>query len=154
MHILPRMPMSYEVDGERSLVRCRTWGRLTNEELREHYRAMGADPSFRPSFRQLGDLRDVDVGLLDAGVVREVAASRVFAPGVRRALVASTDHAYGLSRIFAAYAETGLQEVKVFRDMASAERWLDQEDSHVDGTRGTTDHSGFDAAGMDTSPPR
>jgi hypothetical protein len=128
------MPMSYEIDGERSLVRCRTWGRLTNEELRDHYREISADPHFDPSFRQLGDLRDVDLGLLDAGAVREVAASRVFAPGVRRALVAPTDHAYGLSRIFAAYADTGLQEVQVFRDMAAAERWLDLEESHVGGS--------------------
>jgi hypothetical protein len=123
------MPTSYEIDGERSLVRCRTLGSLTNEELRGHYRAMCADPRFNPSFRQLGDLRDVNLGLLDPAVVRDVAAARIFAPGVRRALVAPTDHAYALSRIFAAYAEIGLQEVKVFRDMAAAERWLDIEQS-------------------------
>lgn len=124
IRILPGMPMSYEIDDQRSLVYCRTWGRLTNEELRDHYHALRADPRFDPSYRQLGDLRDVNLDLLDPVVVREVASARVFAPGVRRALVAPSDHAYGLSRIFAAYADTGLQEVKVFRDMATAERWL------------------------------
>jgi hypothetical protein len=72
---------------------------------------------------------------------------------MRRALVAATDHAYGLSRIFAAYADTGLQEVKVFRDMPAAERWLDLEDPYPDGTEGMTGHSGFDGAGTDASPP-
>jgi hypothetical protein len=91
---------------------------------------------FDSSFRQLGDLSDVNLDSLDPAVVREVAASRVFAPGARRALVAPADHVYGLSRIFAAYADTGLQEVKVFRDMPTAERWLNLPQPVADGVPG------------------
>jgi hypothetical protein len=122
----PRMPNSYTIDRVRRLVRSRAWGLLSNDDLREHYAKIAADPSFQPSFRQLADLRQVTALTVDARTIAENAGIPVFDPKVRRAFIASSDVAFGLARMFATYAEErAAQNIQVFREMDAAEAWLE-----------------------------
>jgi hypothetical protein len=118
------MPVSYVIDAEQRLVRSRAWGVLSDEDLIAHYRAIAADPLFEPTFSQLGDLREVSEVTLSATIIRREATLLVFDRAARRALVASSDLAFGISRMYAQQAEAAPQNIDVFRDITEAERWL------------------------------
>lgn len=118
------MPASYEIDPQQRLVISRAWGVLSDDDLHEHYAALTADPAFDPSFRQLADMRDVTRVTTSSTAIEEAAEIPAFTPGVRRAVVAAADLHFGLARMFAAYAESLGQEVRVFRELGAAREWL------------------------------
>ncbi len=128
------VPMSYAMDPESRMVRCRAWGTLSNEDLRDHYAKMAADPQFAPGYCQLGDLSGVVALTADSATIAEVASRPVFDAEARRAIIAPSDAAYGVSRMFAIYAERAGQDVRVFRGAPEAEQW-------VAGSVGQTEHS-------------
>jgi hypothetical protein len=119
------MPASYSIDRRRGLVHSRTWGVVTSDELLDHYRRIAADPDFRPSFRQLGNMREVTAFPVSAASIACAASRTAFAPRTRRALVAPTDLAFELARMFAMYSGEVGQLVRVFRNDHEAEVWLD-----------------------------
>jgi uncharacterized protein YbaA (DUF1428 family) len=119
------MGMSYKIDQERRLVVTRGWGELSSRELFDVMSQIMSDPRFDPTYRSLGDLRDVTSVTVDPMATAQTAASPLFADGVRRAIVATSDVAYGMARMFAAYSERAGQEVRIFREMALAEAWLE-----------------------------
>jgi hypothetical protein len=116
---------SYEIDRRRRLVVSRAWDVLTDEELIDHYVSLRRDPAFDPRYRQLIELREVR--RFDTAVVTVEAAARlrVFAPEVRRAIVAPDDEAFERARRFAAFAGLQAQRVEVFRTERAAMAWLD-----------------------------
>ena len=118
------MPEAHQIDVARRVVVSRAWGELSTADLLSHYRAVAADPAFDPTFAQLVDLREVTTFTLDTGVLRSRAAHSLFQPGVRRAVVAPSDVAYGLARMFGTYAESASQTIAVFRAIGEAEHWL------------------------------
>ena len=118
------MPESFEIHPERQLVTCRMWGTMTNEDLRGHYERLVADPAFNPEYRQLGDVRDVTDFAVDSRAIEEVARMRVFTAGARRAFIAPTGVAYGLTRMFSMYSASDGQVMEVFTDAGNAEEWL------------------------------
>ena len=118
------MPESYEIDPQRELVVCRVWGRLTDEEVRGHYKRMLADPAFRPEYRQLADLTGVTEFTVDSRTIEAAARMHVFNEGTRRAFIAPKGVAFGLARMFSAYSATAGQVMEVFADARHAEEWL------------------------------
>jgi hypothetical protein len=84
------------------------------------------DPRFDPTYRSLGDLRDVTNITVNAMETAQAAASPLFADGTRRAIVATSDMAFGMARMFASFSERAGHEVRVFREMTLAEAWLDE----------------------------
>jgi hypothetical protein len=118
------MGMSYTIDAARRLVLTRAWDTLTFRELRDVMTAIAADPAFDPQFASLADLSRVKAVEVDPTEVASVALAPVFGPMTRRAIVAPTDLAFGMARMFATYAGQASQDVRVFRDMAAAEAWL------------------------------
>jgi hypothetical protein len=107
------------------LVRARAWGPLSNTDLHSYYHTLVIDRLFRPNFRELLDLTGVMQFLVDSKVLAEIAAWPTFIDATRRAIVAGSDVAYGLSRMFATYAEIAGQSVSVFREACTAEAWLE-----------------------------
>lgn len=118
------MPATYTIDPTRRLVIVRAYGDLTGEELVAYYARLKRDPAFDPSFRQLSDFREVTHISAPAATVAVVAAGKTFAPGTRRAIVAPSNAAYGVARMFGIYAEAAGQVVEAFRDLPAAEAWL------------------------------
>jgi len=117
--------MTSEIDVDRGLVFTRLVGPVSAAEVDEHNRNLAKDPQFNPRFRQLVDVTEL-TRLHDAGEVRKSAEEHVFSPGVRRALVASSEAAFGMSRMFAIQSESAGQKIGVFRDMETAKAWLDE----------------------------
>ena len=116
--------MSYTIDPESKVVRCLAWGTLSNEDLRDHYHQLAVDPQLTPAYRQLGDLSGVVALTADSATIAEVASQPIFGVDVRRAIIAPSDSAFGVSRMFAIYAERAGQDVRVFRTAQEAERWV------------------------------
>jgi hypothetical protein len=118
------LPATYHIDRTRQLVLSRAWGVLSNEDLEDHYAWMTADPAFDPEFRQLADLREVTELALNSSNIARAATKPAFDAQARRAIVANSDIAFGLSRMYAIYAEGRGQTVEVFRTIEEAEAWL------------------------------
>jgi hypothetical protein len=97
---------------------------LTDSDLRGHYESLAADPQFHSTYRQLSDLSEVQKVEAGRSTIASVASLSVFSPGTRRALIAPSDAAFGLSRMFATYADDVGQNVHVFRSATEAVAWL------------------------------
>ena len=118
------MPAKYLIDVERRLVISQAWGALTNDDVREHFQALRADPLFDPTYRQLVDMTGITEDLVDINTKRQESQNQIFVPGVRRAWVASGDYTFGMARMYAVAAESQGQTIGVFRARSDAEKWL------------------------------
>lgn len=119
------MPITYTVDPMNRVVRTRAWGAFSNDDLHGYYHDLTSDVRFDRDFRELFDLTAVRDFQVETYLIAEVAAWPAFQTGTRRAFVAVSDLAYGLSRMFATYADCVGQRVQVFRETRDAEDWLD-----------------------------
>ena len=118
------MPASYEIDTEQRLVLSRISGAATQEEILDHGRRLRADPCFQPAFRQLLDMTELKEIRISSERVRQAAHEQFFSPGVRRALVAHSDAAFGMARMYALASENEGQTIEVFREFGAARAWL------------------------------
>src|SRR3954467_618415 len=84
------MPVTYAIDPERRLVLSQISDPATENEVHEHNRRLRTDPLFDPSYQQLADMTGVTEILVSTVTVRETALDSFFAPGVRRAFVATS----------------------------------------------------------------
>jgi DNA-binding response OmpR family regulator len=126
---------AYRIAPHRALVYSWAWGELSDADLARHYATLAADPAFRPTFRHLGDLREVTRVPASAETIAGIARSDPFAPAAVRAVAAPATEAFGLSRMFAAYAEAEGKQIGIFRNMAAAEAWLDLPPGTADALR-------------------
>ena len=99
-------------------------GTVTETEVREHNRTLRTDPDFNPSYRQLIDCTGLTEILVSTPTINAISHDQFFAPGTRRAFIATTDAAFGLARMFALQAEGSGQTIEVFRERRLAEEWL------------------------------
>jgi hypothetical protein len=118
------MSITYSIDQERHLVRSRGWGVISTEDLNDWIGSLLADRLFRADFRSLIDLSLVTDITVDAVALARAASTPLFDPGVRRAIVATSDSVFGVARMFASYAERIGQVLMVFRELWLAEEWL------------------------------
>jgi hypothetical protein len=118
------MSMSYTIDPARQLVRTRAWGVLSTTDLQDSTSRLMVDPRFEPRYRSLVDLREVTGVSADMDALAQTAAVPLFADGVQRAIVASSDVAFGVARMYAAFAARTGGEVQVFRELGDAKVWL------------------------------
>jgi hypothetical protein len=121
------VPATYTIDTDRKLITTRIWGAATEDEILDHGQRLSSDPRFRPDFRQLVDMSELTEILVGSGLIRNASRTQFFSPGVRRALVANSEAAFGMARMYAIASEETGQTIQVFRDMAAAEAWLNQE---------------------------
>lgn len=119
------MPVSYQLESARRLVRSRAWGVLTDAEIEAHYARLVQDPGFEPNFRQLCDMTEVTRIDATAEMLRRLAQRAIFSPGTQRAFVAVQDAHYGLTRMFQVFCELEGTRVEIFREIADADAWLD-----------------------------
>ena len=126
------MSARYRILPEHRLVLVTFQGDLTPEEIAAGRDELGRDPGFDPRFFQLVDarrLRDIPAESVE---VLKLGQKTVFAGGVRRAIVVSTDLVFGIGRMFELSAIKLGHEIKVFRSMEEACTWLGVPDSVLD----------------------
>lgn len=126
------MSGAYTIDLERSLVRSRGWGVLTDRELLAHARALTVDPHFAPNFRQLADLREVTDVQITAATIKEMVRLNPFWAGARRALVITNDVLFGMARMYQILKDESPDELQIFRNMEDALQWLGLADAKAE----------------------
>ena len=118
------MPTSYAIDPKLGLITSRLWGAVTEDEVHDHNARLRSDPDFVSNYRQLVDMTGVTEIRVGTGMINSTSLDQFFAPGTRRAFVASNDAVFGMARMFALRAEGLGQVIEVFRDMNRAKEWL------------------------------
>lgn len=118
-----------------SLVVCRPSGQAEVKGYEEVLRALTSNPDFGPHVSMLMDMRDLDVSMLKASDMEELASLRARIAGdskARAAIVAGSNAPlrYGLGRMFEGFVASQVQfEVRVFEEYDEAVAWLQSTDS-------------------------
>ncbi|HKW15022.1 MAG TPA: hypothetical protein VJS69_11100 [Candidatus Krumholzibacteria bacterium] len=132
------MPITYEIDHDRKLVRARITGTLTRDDAFQYQQHVWALPEVR-GYNQLIDASDmghVDIPFPSADAMRELSslAASMDDPTLktRFAIVATSAFAYGLARMYATYRALdprSTRAVSVFRSVDDATKWLESDES-------------------------
>ena len=125
MVISARMKAGITVDVERRLVFTHATNPLTHDQVVDHRDRLRDHQGFEPDFDQIISFLDVTEVQVSADEVRRLASEPFFSPSSRRALVASSDELFGLSRMFGAHRElAGGSNIRVFRELRQAAEWI------------------------------
>jgi hypothetical protein len=124
-HLAVSMPAFYKIDKERKLVISTGSGVFTLADALAHQEKLRKDSDFDPSFSQLLDFTHVTKVELDAKDVRRLAQTFVFAGDSRRAILVTSDVAFGFARMFEMLRDTlGEKGIRVFRNLDDALDWV------------------------------
>ena len=121
------MPTSYRIDAERRVIFSSATGVVVDADLRSHQRSLLNDPDFDKGFDQLWDFGAVTRVEVSTAAVQELAKARSYEGGVKRALVAPKDAAFGMARMFQSLHDSAPETIRVLRSLPEAEAWLELE---------------------------
>jgi len=135
------LPITYEIDHDRKLVRARVSGTLTRDDAFQYQQHVWSLPEVR-GYNQLIDASDmghVDIPFPSADAMRELSslAASMDDPNLktRFAIVATSAFAYGLAHMYATYRALDARStraVSVFRSVEDALAWLETDDSKTE----------------------
>jgi len=121
------VPITYEIDVDKRLLRTTAVGQVTPREVINHFWALARDARFPERPDVFLDLSAVD-SVPDArqlsiviGEMKRIGAKLRFGAC---AILASRDALFGMMRMFEALAEESFRETRTFRDPTEAEAWL------------------------------
>jgi len=121
------VPISYQIDAEKNLIRTTAVGQLTLEEVVDHFRTLAEDaqrPEGPDVFLDLSEVTSApDARQLSivVGEMKRIGAKLRFGAC---AILASRDALFGMMRMFEALAEEFFRETRTFRDETEALVWL------------------------------
>ena len=119
------MPIDIYIDSAKRMVFETLVGTVTADEILETWNKISEDRDFDPRYRQFSDFSGVTKFDVSPGFFRQYATSKpIFDKSSRRALVAPSDFVFGMIRLYLTHLENRSGEIRVFRDMAEARRWL------------------------------
>ena len=119
------MAWHYEIDPKRRLVTVVAEGDLTDSNLLDTSARLRDDPDFSPAYVQLVDLRSTNgMAVTVSGIADLEARSPLFSPESRRAMVVTSDFGYWMARLFELMRDGEAGQIRIFRDMDEARRWL------------------------------
>lgn len=121
------MPVVFEIDRVRGIIRTRCVGDVSLEDVIGHFHVLESDPACPSRLDVLLDLSDM-TSLPKPEQLRVVSAE-IDRVGARVqfgacAIVASRTALFGLLRMFEVYAEERFRATRVFRQVDEAEAWL------------------------------
>jgi hypothetical protein len=123
------MPATFEIDAARRLVVSRAWGVLEDADLAATQAGVRADARFDAGFSQIFDFTAVTEVRLTGATLIGLSRTSPFAIDARRAVVVSSDVAFGMARMYALASDRGAESFQIFRDMESALQWLGVENA-------------------------
>ena len=121
------MPVTYNIDLARKVIRTTCSRPLTLPEVLDHFRALKDDPACSGHLDVLLNVTDADT-VPASNQFREVNAElRAIRDKVQFglcAVVAGRDAMFGMMRVFEVLAADYFAAIRVFREPADAETWL------------------------------
>jgi hypothetical protein len=132
------MTISTHIDAEANLRTHNVTGRLTFGLLQETLQALYARDDLPVDMNTLWDLRHADPAAFTGEEIRQLAKLVSAHWGItgqaKAALVVSGDASFGLARMFELTVDARSEsQVKVFRDLAEARRWLGAAEQEASG---------------------
>ena len=134
------MPFSYDIDSAQNLVRVELFGCADDAEALEAIQSFIADPRFRPGMRILCDRSAPSVpstGFVDK-LMRLLKTNADRLGAAKWAIVVYKVATFGMGRMTEMKSDyLGIVEMRVFTELAEAERWLieaDGEGARADST--------------------
>lgn len=129
-----RVEIHYRFDPSLALLVARAAPGSDEEAFFDYARRVAADPAVPAGCNELVDLRALDASRLTSDGLRRLASifqSNESADGdpVRVAIVAGSDLAFGLSRMYQAFRGQSRHDIRVFRRISDACRWLEVPDT-------------------------
>jgi len=121
------MAIGYTIDREREIVLSRGWSDVSGKDMLMHARALGADATFVPQYRQLIDVRHVGRADVTANTIWSLAVDSPFRSGARRAIVVGSNAHYGLARMFELLRYGMGDDILVTRDIDEGIQWLNMD---------------------------
>jgi len=128
------MPIEYAVDEERKVLVARAQGELCDADLLDYAQRLYDDPSIKRAVHELVDLSEVrSDSMITAEGIRALArfweSLYDWMSGGKLAIVAPTDVAFGLGRMYQMLRDDGPDHIQIFRDPEAAWRWLEAPDA-------------------------
>ncbi len=120
------MPIISQIDSSLGVVFSTFQGVVTKEDILAQVERFNTDPAFQPSFNHLVDTRGATRFDVSFAVMRAFSIHSVFNEKSRRAIVAEEAELYDAARVYQILREDQRKpdQVRVFRDMEKARRWL------------------------------
>ena len=121
------MPLEFCYDSTKKIIRGKITSPFVAAELRDALQGMVNAGNFPPDVPVLWDVRGVDFREIDSELMRQLNSIRKQYPqrgNARIALIAPTDLAYGMSRMYELLSADMPQTIMVFRTVEEGERWL------------------------------
>ncbi len=124
------MPVTYNIDKARKLIRTNCIGPVTLADVVDHFSQLEVDPDLTGVLDILLDVHEADLPP-DSAQLRlvdwHVTTIRKKVEFRRCAIIADQDAMFGMMRMFAVFAERNFQAVRVFRGLFEAEAWLNSQ---------------------------
>jgi len=121
------MPVLYEIDRERALVRTTCAGLVTFEQVMAHFDSLERDPRRQGVMDVVLDLRHI-TSTPETSHLRQVAERMEAGESAiqygRCAIVAVEPEHVGMARLFAEFARSRFASATVVATIDEAERWL------------------------------
>jgi hypothetical protein len=121
------MPVTYQLDPAKKLIRTRCIGDVNQEEVASHFQQLERDPNRPDRLNVLLDLSEA-TSLPETQDLRKVSFQiKGLLESVRFgacAIVAGNDALFGMMRMFAVFASEYFSDIQVFRAATEAEAWL------------------------------
>ena len=121
------MPVTYQIDATRKLIRTTCSAPLAFTQVIEHFRALREDPDCAGHLDVLLDVSTADtlpVSSQMGPISAELGAVRSKVQFGNCAIIAPRDAMFGMMRIFEIAAGSYFHAIRVFRTAAEAEKWM------------------------------
>lgn len=121
------MPVIYQIDKTRKLIRTQCIGAVTFKEVTDHFRLLEQDPDCPERLDVLLDLTamgSMPESIELMAVSQEIGRIRGRVRFNACAIVVQTDALFGMIRMFEVFVEGQFDLTKVFRTVNDAETWL------------------------------
>ena len=129
------MPVTYQIDEARKLIRTTCSRPLTFTEVIDHFRTLKQDPACTGHLDVLLDVSDADTlpeSRQFGPVAAELSAVRAKAEFGLCAIIATRDAMFGMMRVFEVAAQPYFRAIRVFRGAVEAQEWLDSQQTARD----------------------
>ena len=127
------MPLISQIDSSLGAVFSTCQGVVTHKDILAQIERFNTDPAFQPSFNHLVDMRGATRFDVSSEGIRLVSMHSAFNEKSHRAIVAPKDEIFGMARMYQLFREwyEKPDQVRVFRDMAEARRWLGLDEAKI-----------------------
>ena len=98
---------------------------LTFDQLLDAVSGLLVNPAFNPEYDHLMDLSGVRIFNLNTSEVIRFAGRGIFSETSRRAVVAPSNEAFGITNVYVMFRKAPSENLRIFRNIDEAREWLD-----------------------------